>query len=61
MDKDLNVRPGTIKLLEENIGRALYSMNHSKILCDPHPRVLEIKIKIASGTKLKAFVQPKKL
>ena len=33
--KDLNVRPDAIKLLEENIGRTLYDINHSKILCDP--------------------------
>ena len=44
--KDLNVRPETIKLLEENIGRTLSDMNHSKILYDPPPRVMEIKTKI---------------
>ena len=44
--KDLNVRPDTIKLLEENIGRTLYDINHDKILFDPPPRVMEIKTKI---------------
>ena len=44
--KDLNVRPETIKLLEENIGRTLSNINHSKILYDPSPRVMEIKTKI---------------
>ena len=44
--KDLNVRPDSIKLLEENIGRTLYDINHSKILFDPPPRVMEIKTKI---------------
>ena len=42
--KDLNVRPETIKLLEENKGRRLSDINHSKILYDPTPRVMEIKI-----------------
>ena len=41
--KGLNVRPGTIRLLEENIGRMLYDINHSKILFDPAPREMEIK------------------
>ena len=43
--KDLNVRPETIKLLEENIGRTL-DINQSKILYDPSPRVMEIKTKV---------------
>ena len=43
--KDLNVRPETIKLLGENIGRTLSDINHSKILYDPPPRVMEIKTK----------------
>ena len=46
---DLNVRPKTIKLLEENIGRTL-DMNQSKILYDPPPRVMEIKQEQTSGT-----------
>ena len=41
--KDLNVRPDTIKLLEENIGRTLYDINHTKFLFDPPPRAMEIK------------------
>ena len=44
--KDLNVRPETIKLLEENIGRILDDINQSKILYDPPPRVTEIKTKV---------------
>ena len=43
--KDLNVRPETIKILEENIGRALSNINHSKILYNPPPRGKEIKTK----------------
>ena len=44
--KDLNVRPETIKLLEENIGRTLDDISQSKILYDPPPRVMEIKAKV---------------
>ena len=44
--EDLNIRHDTIKLLEENIGRTLYDINHSKILFDPLPREMEIKPKI---------------
>ena len=44
--KDLNVSPDTIKLLEDNIGRTLFVINHSEIFFDPPPRVMEIKTKI---------------
>ena len=44
--KDLNVRPKTIKLLEENISRTINDINQSKFLCDPPPRVTEIKTKV---------------
>ena len=44
--KDLNVRPETIKLQEENIGKTLSDINHSRILYDPTSRVMEIKAKI---------------
>ena len=55
--KDLNVRPETIRLLEENIGRTLSDINHSKILYDPPPRYIEIKTKIHKRDliKLKSF------
>ena len=43
--KDLNVRPETIKLLEENVGKTLSGINHSRILYDPPPRVMERKQK----------------
>ena len=44
--KDINVRPETIKLLEENIGKTLSDINHSSILYNLPPRILEIKAKI---------------
>ena len=44
--KDLNVRPETIKLLQENIGQTLDDINQSKILYNPPPRVMEIKTKV---------------
>ena len=43
--KDLNVRPETIKLLEENIGKTVSDINHSRILYDLPPRVMEMKTK----------------
>ena len=42
--KDLNIRPETIKLLE-NIGKTLSNINHSRILYDRPPRVMEPKAK----------------
>ena len=55
--KDLNKKPETIKLLEENIGRTVSDINHSKILYDPPPRGMEIKTKISTWDliKLKSF------
>ena len=60
--KDLNVRPESIKLLEENIGKTLSDINHSRILYDPPPRVMEIKAKINKWglIKLKSFLQQSK-
>ena len=57
--KDLNVRPETIKLLEENIGRILGDINPSKILYDPPSRVMEVKTKVNKWDliKLKGFAQ----
>ena len=59
--KGLNVRPETIKFLEENIGRTLSDINHSKILYDPPPRLTEIKAKINKWdlVKLKSFCTTK--
>ena len=59
--KDLNVRPESIKLLEENIGKTVSDINHSRILYDPHPRTLETKAKIIKWDlmKLKSFCTAK--
>ena len=61
--KDLNIRPETIKLLEENIGKTLSDIHHSRILYDPPPRILQIKAKINKWDliKLKRFAQQRKL
>ena len=55
--KDLNIRPKTIKPLEENIIRTLDDIKQSKILYDPPPRVTEIKTKVNKWDmiKLKSF------
>ena len=55
--KDLNARPQTKKTLEENTGRTLDDINQSKILYDPPPRVMEIKMKVNKWdlTKLRSF------
>ena len=51
--KDLNVKPETIKLLEENIGRTLDDINQSKILFDPPPRVMEVRTKVNKWDQIK--------
>ena len=60
--KNLSVSPDTIKLLEENIGRTVYDVNHNKILFDPPPRVMEIKNKNKQmgPNEAKAFAQQRK-
>ena len=62
MDKrNLNVRPDTVKFLEENIGRTLFDINHSMIFFDPPLRVMKIKTKISKWDliKLKSFYTAK--
>ena len=61
--KHLNVKPETIKLLEANIGKTLSNINHSRILYDPPPRVMEIKAKINKWDliKIKGFCTQRKL
>ena len=59
--KDLNVRSETIKLLEENIGKTLSDIDHSRILYDPPPRILEIKAEVNKWDliKIKSFCSVK--
>ena len=59
--KDLHVRPDTIKLLEENIGRTVFDINRSNIFFDPPPRVMKVKPKINKWDlmKLKSFCTAK--
>ena len=59
--KDLNVKSETIKLLEENTGKTVSNINHSRILYDPPPRVMEIKAEINKWDlmKLKSFCTTK--
>ena len=59
--KDLNIRPYTIKLLEENIGRTPFNINHNNILFDPPSRIRTIKTKISQWDliKLKSFCTAK--
>ena len=61
--KDLNVRPETIKLLEENIGRTLNNIIQSRILYDPPPRIMEVKAEVNKWDliKLKNFCTANKL
>ena len=61
--KGLNIRPETMKLLEENISGTLDDINQSKILYDPPPRVMEIKTKVNKWylIKLKSFCTARKL
>ena len=59
--KDINVRPETIELIEENMGKTPSEINHSKILYNPPPRTMELKAKINKWdlTKLKSFCTTK--
>ena len=59
--KDLSIRPDTVKLLEENIGRTLFDINCRDIFFDPPPRVMRIKTKITKWdlVKLKSICTAK--
>ena len=60
--KDLNVRLDTIKLLEKNISRSLFDVNHSNVFSELSPRVIKIKTKINKWDliKLKSFCMQRK-
>ena len=59
--KVLNVRPHTIRLLEETIGRTLFDLNCSNICLALSPKAKEIKAKISKWDliKLKSFCTAK--
>ena len=59
--KDLNVRPETTKLLEENTGKTLSDINQHRILYDPPSSVLKMKAKINKWDliKIKSFCTTK--
>ena len=59
--KDLIIRPETLKLLEENIGKTRSDIHHSRILYDPPPRILEIKAKINKWDLIQSFCTTRKL
>ena len=61
--KDLNIRPETIEILEEKLGKTLSNINHSRILYDPPPKILEIKGKINKWDliKIKSVTQQRKI
>ena len=61
--KDLDIRPDTIKLLEENIGQTLSNINESNIFSDPPLRVMTVKTKInkCNLIKLKSFSTAKEI
>ena len=61
MDERPKFRPETTKLLEENIGRTLNNIKQGKILYDPSPRIMEIKMKVKKWDliKLKSFCTAK--
>ena len=56
-----NLRPETIKCLEENTGRTLSDTNHSKILYDPPPIIMKMKTKVnkLNLSKLRSFCTEK--
>ena len=55
IDKDLKVRPETIKLLNDNTESTLLDINHSKILCNPPPRIIKTETRKLDLVKLKIF------
>ena len=57
--KDLNVRPDTIKILEENIGRTLFYINHSNIFLDHLLKEIKAKINKWDLIKLRSFLYSK--